>query len=1069
MSLFKKILKNFLPTSILLLLVFVPLYPKLPLIDIKNTWVYVRVEDFLVLTTVGIWIYLLLSKKVSLKTPLTIPIFAYWVAGAVATIHGVIIIFPTIANVYPNVSLLTYMRHIEYLILFFVAFSAVKSRKFVLLSIWTVVMSLVGVVAYGFGQKFLSFPAYLTMNEQYAKGTAIFVSPLGRISSTFAGHYDLAAYLVLVIPILVGLFFGFKNVFIKLFLLTTSLLGVVLLFWTVSRVSFFALFIALLVVLFFHKKKFVYIFTPLLVIAGFIFLYSHSSLLARFSNTVKEINVLVNAKTGEAIGQVSIEPRKYLMDKTILHEKELLNELYVSSPSASKIALPPDMPLALSKYRVPPDIAVVQAKLTSTGETLPQGSEYINLPLSPVVKRFDNFFYEYPPTDSSPSALVQIVPGSFLVKKAQAYDISFTTRFQGEWPNTMVAFMRNLFFGSGFGSVSLAVDNNYLRMLGESGLLGTASFILIFIVLGAYIRKTLKETDDKVIRSFVLGFAAGVIGLALNATLIDVFEASKVALQLWILVGIVVGALSLYQTKSFRLYHEIAHIASSTYAVISYFVLLTLAIFFTTLSNYFVGDDFTWFRWAADCKHFLASCSSIPGTISMYFLNSGGFFYRPGTKTYFYLMYQVFSLNPVVYHIVSISLHLIVVVLLYITAKKILKNNFLAAATGFLFLISSGYLEIVLWTSSTGHLFNAIFILTGFLLFTKWHETRKLRYLTLSLFSSVLALAFYELGIITPLLCLAYWVFVNPTIGIDSVMRQLKIKILLLLFVPDVLYLIVRFFAHTHWFSGDYSYNIIKLPFNVVGNFFGYVLISLFGPLSLPFYEKVRIITKTNIPVAIIVTVIFVGIMFFITKKLSKSFDKEERRVIIFGLLFTAICLVPFLGLGNIAFRYSYLASFGVFTVLVVIVNKLFKYFLVYGRDIATGVLACFASFFVLVHVIQAQQLIIDWHGAGERVQNFLTSIDSLYDESWSTEKVNLYFTNVPIKSNNAWVFPVGLEDAVWFVSKNDNVKVIKVPEIKDVPKDAFASKTTWVFQFHPDGKLTRIIMTKKGFSELQM
>jgi len=1069
MSLFKKILKYLLPSSLLLLLVFVPLYPKLPLIDIKNTWVYVRVEDFLVLTTVGIWIYLLLAKKVSLKTPLTIPIFAYWIVGAIATIHGVIIIFPTIANVYPNVSLLTYLRHIEYLILFFVAFSAVKSRKFVLLSIWTVVMSLVGVIAYGFGQKFLSFPAYLTMNEQYAKGTAIFVSPLGRISSTFAGHYDLAAYLVLVIPILVGLFFGFKNIFIKLFLLITSLLGVVLLFWTVSRVSFFALFIALLVVVLFHKKKLVYIFTPFVVVAGFIFLYSNSSLLARFSNTVKEINVLVNAKTGDAIGQVSIEPRKYIMDKTILHEKELLNELYVSSPSASKIVLPPDMPLALSKYRVPPEIAVVQAKLTSTGETLPQGSEYINLPLSPVIKRFDNFFYEYPPTDSSPSASVQIVPGSFLVKKAQAYDISFTTRFQGEWPNTLTAFMRNLFFGSGFGSVSLAVDNNYLRMLGESGLLGTSSFILIFIVLGAYIRKTLKETDDKVIRSFVLGFAAGVVGLALNATLIDVFEASKVALQLWLLVGIVVGALSLYQTKSFHLYRELAHIASSTYAVISYFVLLTLAIFFTTLSNYFVGDDFTWFRWAADCKHFLANCSSIPGTISTYFLNSGGFFYRPGTKAYFYLMYQVFSLNPAVYHIISISLHLIVVILLYITAKKILKNNFLAAAAGLLFLISSGYLEIVLWTASTGHLFNAILILTAFLLFIRWNETGKSIYLALSLLSSVVALAFYELGIITPLLCFAYWVFVSANITVGSITGLLKRKILLALFIPDVLYLIVRFFAHTYWFSGDYSYNIVKLPFNVVGNFFGYVLISLFGPLSLPFYEKLRLVTKTNIPLAVVATIILIGVVFLITKKLSKTFDKEERRVIIFGLLFSAICLIPFLGLGNIAFRYSYLASFGIFMVLVVIAHKLFKYFLAYGQDIAIGVSACFASVFVLVHVIQAQQLIIDWHGAGERVQNFLTSIDSLYDESWSTEKVNLYFTNVLVKSNDAWVFPVGLEDAVWFVSKNDNMQVVTLPEIKDVPKDAFASQTAWVFKFHPDGRLTRIIMTKKGLFELQM
>ena len=33
----------------LFLLLFIPLFPKLPLLDIKNTWVYVRVEDFLVI------------------------------------------------------------------------------------------------------------------------------------------------------------------------------------------------------------------------------------------------------------------------------------------------------------------------------------------------------------------------------------------------------------------------------------------------------------------------------------------------------------------------------------------------------------------------------------------------------------------------------------------------------------------------------------------------------------------------------------------------------------------------------------------------------------------------------------------------------------------------------------------------------------------------------------------------------------------------------------------------------------------------------------------------------------
>ena len=217
MKLFNSIQKYLFPGLVLLLMIFIPLYPKLPLIDVKNTWVYVRVEDFLVLAVLFVWFVILVKKKVTLKSPLTIPIMAFWIVGALVTVHGVVIIFPQIKDVFPNVALLEYLRHIEYLSLFFVAFAAVKSKKFVFASIWTVVLTLLGVIFYGFGQKYLAFPAYLTMNEEYAKGIPILISPLNRISSTFAGHYDLAAYLVLVIPILVSLLFGFKNIFIKIF------------------------------------------------------------------------------------------------------------------------------------------------------------------------------------------------------------------------------------------------------------------------------------------------------------------------------------------------------------------------------------------------------------------------------------------------------------------------------------------------------------------------------------------------------------------------------------------------------------------------------------------------------------------------------------------------------------------------------------------------------------------------------------------------------------------------------------------------------------------------------------
>ena len=116
------------------------------------------------------------------------------------------LIFPTTANVFPNVSYLAYIRHIEYISLFFVAYSAMRDKAFLKYTIAVLTLTLVAVSLYAIGHKFLGFPAYLTMNEEFAKGIPIRLSSLSRVPSTFAGHYDFAAYLVLVISILASLF-----------------------------------------------------------------------------------------------------------------------------------------------------------------------------------------------------------------------------------------------------------------------------------------------------------------------------------------------------------------------------------------------------------------------------------------------------------------------------------------------------------------------------------------------------------------------------------------------------------------------------------------------------------------------------------------------------------------------------------------------------------------------------------------------------------------------------------------------------------------------------------------------
>ena len=79
---------NSLSLITLFLLIFIPLYPKKPLVDVVNTWVYVRLEDFIVVGVMLFWTFLLIRKKITLKTPLTMPIFLFWIVGSLATIHG---------------------------------------------------------------------------------------------------------------------------------------------------------------------------------------------------------------------------------------------------------------------------------------------------------------------------------------------------------------------------------------------------------------------------------------------------------------------------------------------------------------------------------------------------------------------------------------------------------------------------------------------------------------------------------------------------------------------------------------------------------------------------------------------------------------------------------------------------------------------------------------------------------------------------------------------------------------------------------------------------------------------
>jgi O-antigen ligase len=128
-------------------------------------------------------------------------------------------------------------------------------------------------------------------------------------------------------------------------------------------------------------------------------------------------------------------------------------------------------------------------------------------------------------------------------------DRSTSIRLNVEWPRAIRSLKKNLLLGTGYSSITLATDNDYLRALGEIGILGFFAFSLLFIRVVRVISKPfpyLKNFKTANL-AFITGFAGALAGIFVNAFFIDIFEASKFATIFWLFVGIAVSLI--YETK----------------------------------------------------------------------------------------------------------------------------------------------------------------------------------------------------------------------------------------------------------------------------------------------------------------------------------------------------------------------------------------------------------------------------------------------------------------------------------------------------------------------------------------
>jgi hypothetical protein len=125
-------------------------------------------------------------------------IFLFWVVGLICVLSGIFI--TKTAGL--SIGILHWVRRIEYMIPFFIGMASMKKKENLSFFIKIILIVIFFVFLYGVGQKYFSFPIVITQNAEYAKGRALYYTVHGHLVSTFAGHYDLATFLILVTPAL---------------------------------------------------------------------------------------------------------------------------------------------------------------------------------------------------------------------------------------------------------------------------------------------------------------------------------------------------------------------------------------------------------------------------------------------------------------------------------------------------------------------------------------------------------------------------------------------------------------------------------------------------------------------------------------------------------------------------------------------------------------------------------------------------------------------------------------------------------------------------------------------------
>ena len=427
-------------------------------------------------------------------------------------------------------------------------------------------------------------------------------------------------------------------------------------------------------------------------------------------------------------------------------------------------------------------------------------------------------------------------------------------------------------------------------------------------------------------------------------------------------------------------------------------VIITFFVYRYTLHNHFLDD---WDDWIYVQKDPFITGFSLYNLKMMLFHNITRNYYHPLTMLSLALDYSFFQLHPEGYYFTNILIHCANVAVIYFFTKLLLENMsqkygygaikgipWLAVASALFLGVHPMHVESVAWMAERKDVLYAFFYFLGLLMYIRYINGPGLKQM-------LWVVVLYGCSLLSKPMAVS---FPLSLFAIDFLFKRKDWKNLIIekwpFFVVSLAGGILVFFTQKE--SGSIAFlhgftllHKLTVPFY---SFFMY-FVKAFVPFKLcGYYPYPPITTQGYLPLFFYIVPFLAAALVLIPLYISKKGGENYFRVVVFGFGFyfaNVVFILQFLssGVAIMAERYSYVAYFGIFFMVVYFMGLLIQKIPSYKVPV---IAATAVYLLVLAYICDGRTKV--WHDS----ETFWHDVIRKYPRQWMVPYMNLgqYYVN---------------------------------------------------------------------------